>query len=73
MSPFGPVPRQNLIRRLGAMGFDGPYSGGKHSFMVKRDVRLTIPNPHQGDIGRELLARILRQAGISRQQWEQLD
>jgi len=55
------------------MGFAGPYSGGKHSFMVKGDVRLTIPNPPQGDIGRELLARILRQAGISREQWEQLD
>jgi predicted RNA binding protein YcfA (HicA-like mRNA interferase family) len=73
MSPLGPIPRQDLIRRLREMGFDGPYSGGKHSFMVKGEVRLTIPNPHQGDIGRELLARILRQAGISRQQWEQLD
>jgi len=73
MPPLGPISRQDLIRRLREIGFDGPYSGGKHSFMAKGDVRLTIPNPHQGDIGRELLARILRQAGISRQQWEQLD
>jgi predicted RNA binding protein YcfA (HicA-like mRNA interferase family) len=54
-----------------AMGFDGPYSGGKHQFMVKGDVTLTIPNPHKGDVSRELLARILRQAGISRKEWEQ--
>jgi hypothetical protein len=40
--------------------------------MRKGDVTLTIPNPHQGEIGRELLARILRQAGISREEWEQL-
>ena len=40
--------------------------------MNKGDVTLTVPNPHRGDIGRELLARILRQAGITREQWEQL-
>jgi predicted RNA binding protein YcfA (HicA-like mRNA interferase family) len=40
--------------------------------MVKGDLALTIPNPHKGDIGRDLLTRILRQAGISREEWEQL-
>jgi hypothetical protein len=55
------------------MGFDGPYSGGKHQFMLKGNVTLTIPNPHKGNIGRELLSRILRQAGISREEWERLD
>lgn len=73
MPPFGPIARKDLIRHLRTAGFDGPYSGGKHSFMAKGDLTLTIPNPHKGDIGRELLVRILRQAGISRQQWEQLD
>jgi len=73
MPPFGPISRKDLIRYLRAMGFDGPYSGGKHSFMLKGDLTLTVPNPHKGDIGRELLARILRQAGISRKEWEQLD
>jgi len=73
MPPFGPISRKDLIRCLRAMGFDGPYSGGKHSFMIKGDVTLTLPNPHRGDISRELLARILRQAGISRKEWEQVD
>jgi predicted RNA binding protein YcfA (HicA-like mRNA interferase family) len=72
MPPFGPISRKNLVRHLRTIGFDGPYSGGKHSFMIKGDLTLTIPNPHKGDIGRELLARILRQAGISHRQWEQL-
>lgn len=40
--------------------------------MRKADLVLTIPNPHRGDIGRDLLARILRQAGISRATWESL-
>jgi predicted RNA binding protein YcfA (HicA-like mRNA interferase family) len=38
--------------------------------MVKGDKTIVIPNPHRGDIGMELLARILRQAGITREEWE---
>ncbi len=38
--------------------------------MVRGDVTLRIPNPHPGDIGRDLLARILRQGGIERAEWE---
>ena len=40
--------------------------------MVRGDTTIWIPNPHQSDIGRELLVRVLRQAGISRQEWEAL-
>jgi len=69
---FGPTKRRDLIRHLQQAGFDGPYSGGKHQFMVKGDITLWIPNPHQGDIGRDLLARILRQAYIDRDEWETL-
>ena len=72
MPSFGPVKREVLIRCLRKYGFEGPYSGGKHPFMVKEDLTLTIPNPHQKDIGRELLARILRQAGVSKEEWEDL-
>jgi predicted RNA binding protein YcfA (HicA-like mRNA interferase family) len=73
MPPFRPISREDLIRRLRAAGFDGPFSGGKHAFMLKGDLTLAIPNPHKGDIGRELLGRVLRQAGISRDDWEALD
>jgi len=73
MPPFGPISRRNLIRTLQSVGFDGPYAGGRHSFMIKEDTTLTLPNPHRGDIGRELLARILRQAGVSRGEWEKMD
>jgi predicted RNA binding protein YcfA (HicA-like mRNA interferase family) len=72
MPPFGPIKRKDLVRYLAQLGFEGPYSGGKHQFMVKGDITIRIPNPHQADIGRELLRRILQQAGISRDAWEKL-
>jgi hypothetical protein len=40
--------------------------------MLRGTVRVRVPNPHHGDIGRELLTRILRQAGLSREEWEAL-
>lgn len=72
MPVFGPIKRPDLIKYLRKCGFDGPYSGGKHPFMLKGDLTLTIPNPHLKDIGIEVLKRILRQAGISRKEWEKM-
>jgi hypothetical protein len=37
--------------------------------MIKDNLVLTIPNPHRGDISIDLLARILKQAGITREEW----
>jgi len=67
---LGPIGRDELVKYLRALGFEGPYSGRKHQFMIKGEVRLRIPNPHQKDVGKELLYRILRQARISRDTWE---
>jgi len=39
-------------------------------YMIKGAQRLTLPNPHQSDIGSSLLARLLKQAGITRDEWE---
>ncbi len=66
---LGPVSRRDFIRRLRALGFDGPYAGGNHEFMLRGDRRLILPNPHRSVIGANLLARLLRQAGISREEW----
>jgi hypothetical protein len=40
--------------------------------MARGDVRVRMPNPHQGDVGVESLTRILKEAGVSKQEWEQL-
>jgi predicted RNA binding protein YcfA (HicA-like mRNA interferase family) len=72
MPAFGSIKRKDLIRTLKQAGFNGPHAGGKHEFMVKGNLRLTLPNPHQGEINKDLLSRILKQAGISRDEWEEL-
>jgi len=72
MPPLGPIKRRRLIQYLRQLGFEGPYSGGNHQFMVKGHQRLMIPNPHQGDISRALLGKILQQADIDRAEWEAL-
>jgi len=72
MPIFGPISQRDLIRYLKILGFQGPFSGSRHSFMSKGDISLRIPNPHEGDIGRDFLARILRQAKISREEWNGL-
>jgi predicted RNA binding protein YcfA (HicA-like mRNA interferase family) len=69
MSKLSAVSRRYLIKRLRQLGFQGPYQGGKHPYMKKENVVLTIPNPHRGDIGVDLLARILRRADVSREEW----
>lgn len=72
MPRIGPIKRRDLVYYLRQLGFDGPYSGGKHQIIVRGDMTLRLPNPHRSDIGQELLVRILRQAKITRDEWEDL-
>lgn len=65
-----PIKRIELVRRLQHLGWSGPYQKGKHPFMIKAGVRLTIPNPHRGEIDWSLTKRILDQAQITLEQWE---
>jgi hypothetical protein len=38
--------------------------------MIKGAIQIKLPNPRHGqDIGADLLARILRDSGISRDEW----
>ena len=69
MADLPPVSWVDLVRRLRKLGFDGPYQGGKHPYMIKGNLVLTIPNPHRQDIGVALLSRILRRAGITKEEW----
>lgn len=69
MPSLTPLPRRELVRKLRALGFDGPYPGGKHQWMGKGSVRVTVPNPHEGDIDPGLIRRLLHRAGISVDEW----
>lgn len=72
MPTFGPIKRKKFMKYMRQLGFHGPYSGGKHQFLERNDLQLRIPTPHQSDIGPNLLGRLLKQADISKEEWEQL-
>ena len=44
MSRWTPSSRREFLRRLRKLGFDGPYSGTRHQFMVYEQYRLAIPS-----------------------------
>lgn len=69
MPKLPPISRTKFIQRLRECGFAGPYAGGKHPQMKRGNLTLIIPNEHEGDIGPGFLRRLLRQAGISREEW----
>lgn len=44
MSPWRPCKRRDFIQRLRKLGFEGPYAGTRHQFMVFKQSRLVIPS-----------------------------
>ncbi|GAA6734510.1 hypothetical protein YIM1640_15810 [Thermus oshimai] len=38
--------------------------------MVRGRVKLVLPNPHRKDIGVDLLKRLLKQAGLTEEEWQ---
>jgi hypothetical protein len=44
MSRWMPCKRRDFIRRLRKLGFEGPYSGTRHQFMIYEQHRLAIPS-----------------------------
>ncbi len=69
MPKIPPCTRNEMIRKLKRLGFDGPFSGGKHSYMKRGKFRLIIPNPHRGQIDSSLIKEILKQAQIRKEDW----
>ena len=61
---------RKLVQKFRAIGFDGPYSGGRHLFMVNGELKVRIPNPHRGDISVSLINEILKQSSISKHDWD---
>lgn len=61
------VSRTELVKRFRQLGWEGPRSGKNHDLMVKGSRKVPIPNRHKRkDVEVSLLAIILREAGISR-------
>ena len=51
MSRLTPCKRPDFIRRLKKLGFDGPFAGTRHQFMVLATHRLTIPSNEEYSTG----------------------
>jgi len=67
------ITRKELIRKFRSLGYTGPFSGGRHQFMIKGRKKIRIPNPHgSGDIHISLVKEILRQAGIGIDEWDKV-
>jgi len=63
---------RKMVQNFKKLGFDGPYSGGRHLFMVRGRLKVHIPNLHNRDISGFLIMEILRQAGIPTKEWDNL-
>jgi len=74
MPKLSPLKPRKVIQKLRKLGYQGPYPGGRHGHMVHGKTGQTIPVPmHQGkDIAVGLIREIIREAGISPEEWNQL-
>jgi predicted RNA binding protein YcfA (HicA-like mRNA interferase family) len=74
-----PVKERVLIKRLRSLGFEGPFNGVKgrrndaHPRMVRDGKEIHIPHGHgmkNGEISVQLVKEILKQGGISQEDWD---
>lgn len=74
MPKLSPEKPSAVIRKLRRLGFEGPYGGGRHVFMRHPDSEIKIPvSMHKGrDVPVGTLASILKQAGVSLEDWLEL-
>ena len=76
MSRRTPCKRNDFIRHLRKLGFEGPFSGTRHHFMVYEQHRLTIPSnseysmPQLRMMLREIEQIVERQ--ITNEEWNSL-
>ena len=76
MSRWTPCKRREFIHRLRSLGFEGPFSGTRHQFLVYKENRLAIPSnaeysvPQLRMMIREAAEILGREIGI--EEWEQL-
>jgi hypothetical protein len=63
MPRLGPIKRKDRVRYLKEVGFEGPYSEGKHQFMMGAPPWV-CPTRIEVTLDKNYLVRILRQAGI---------
>lgn len=74
MPKLTPLKSNEVIRKLRALGYNGPIPGDRHVHMVHYASQKIIPVPSHGnkDVGVGLLRKIVRDAGVSADDWQKL-
>jgi len=73
MTSFSSIKGASLIKALQKVGFEVIRTKGSHHFLKHPDGRCTVVPVHRGEaIGKGLLAQILRDCEISRQELQDL-
>ncbi|MGD2086136.1 MAG: type II toxin-antitoxin system HicA family toxin [Candidatus Aminicenantes bacterium] len=76
MSKWTPCKRREFIRKLRKLGFDGPYSGTRHQFMVWKQHRLAVPSNAEYSVPqlKMMLAEVtgITRDKISADEWQNL-
>ena len=69
MTTFPSMTGSRLIRALKKFGFEAVRVKGSHHFLQHKDGRCTVVPVHRGEsIGRGLLAQILRDCDITKEE-----
>jgi predicted RNA binding protein YcfA (HicA-like mRNA interferase family) len=71
MPRLSPLKAREVIEKLRALGYEGPHPGGRHSRMVHKASGRIIPIPMHGskDVSIGLIRAIIREAGITVEEW----
>jgi hypothetical protein len=76
MSGWRPLKRRDFVRKLRALGFDGPFSGTRHQFMIFRQHRQTVPSNAEYSVPqiRMLIRQVesILERSISLDEWDSL-
>lgn len=75
-SRWTPCKRRDFLRKLRALGFEGPFSGSRHQFLVRERNRLAIPSNEEYSVPQ--LRMMLREVeailgrSLSAEEWNDL-
>jgi hypothetical protein len=76
MAGWHPLKRRDFISKLRTLGFEGPYSGTRHQFMIFAGHRQTIPGNSEYSVPQiKMLVRQVQTIigrSISSEEWEVL-
>lgn len=67
-----PVQWAELVHKMQAAGYAGPFWRGVQPFVIRGTVTVRLPIPETALVERDLLSRVLGHAGITRDEWASL-